>query len=180
MGHPAGVVSVPPTVRNDALADAVAATVAGLRRDRDELASMLRGGPGRAGQLCATAWVLDERAEGSGRILLVEHHALGWACPGGHVEVGEAPLQAAQRELHEETGLDSTPVPPGRPITVSCAAMPASASGPAHLHWSIGYRVAVADASPLPPGVGWFPLDALPDRRPADLVPTLAHLGLLP
>lgn len=27
-----------------------------------------------------------------------------WECPGGHVEEGETPLEAAKRELYEETG----------------------------------------------------------------------------
>lgn len=27
-----------------------------------------------------------------------------WECPGGHIEAGENPVRAAQRELYEETG----------------------------------------------------------------------------
>ncbi len=40
-------------------------------------------------------------------ILLVAHAKLGrWVAPGGHVEAGEMPHVAAQREIHEETGID--------------------------------------------------------------------------
>lgn len=28
-----------------------------------------------------------------------------WCCPGGHMEPGESPHEAARRELHEETGI---------------------------------------------------------------------------
>src|SRR6185437_227923 len=41
-------------------------------------------------------------------LLLVERSdGYGWAVPGGHVEPGETGLQAALRELAEETGLDA-------------------------------------------------------------------------
>ncbi len=45
----------------------------------------------------------------AGEILLIEHYrfitdSLGWEIPSGRVDAGEAPLDAAHRELYEETG----------------------------------------------------------------------------
>jgi 8-oxo-dGTP pyrophosphatase MutT (NUDIX family) len=43
----------------------------------------------------------------AGEILLVRHRRLGtWLPVGGEVEPGETPLEAARRELWEETGLE--------------------------------------------------------------------------
>jgi 8-oxo-dGTP pyrophosphatase MutT (NUDIX family) len=44
-----------------------------------------------------------------GRVLLHRHPKLGmWLPPGGHVEPGELPDEAAVREVSEETGVDVT------------------------------------------------------------------------
>jgi 8-oxo-dGTP diphosphatase len=48
------------------------------------------------------AAIFDEQ----GRILCVKQNygALYWTTPGGRVEVGESPIEALRREIHEETG----------------------------------------------------------------------------
>lgn len=40
-----------------------------------------------------------------GRILLVEQHGNSWSFPKGGVEAGESELEAARREIYEETGV---------------------------------------------------------------------------
>lgn len=42
---------------------------------------------------------------GTREFLLVRHRAGHWGFPKGHAESGETPLQTAERELSEETGL---------------------------------------------------------------------------
>jgi 8-oxo-dGTP pyrophosphatase MutT (NUDIX family) len=52
---------------------------------------------GEAGEAC---FVLTRRAP------KLRRHAGQWALPGGRLDPGETPVQAALRELHEEVGLD--------------------------------------------------------------------------
>ncbi|WP_156326124.1 NUDIX hydrolase [Nonomuraea sp. SBT364] len=55
----------------------------------------------------AFAYVLDE----ADRTLLthVNRPGRGWEIPGGHLDPGETPVEAAARELAEETGLSLAP-----------------------------------------------------------------------
>ncbi|RMO94548.1 MutT/nudix protein [Pseudomonas syringae pv. philadelphi] len=50
------------------------------------------------------ATVICER---DGQILYVRKPKSRWALPGGKIESGETPAQAAMRELSEETGLEN-------------------------------------------------------------------------
>jgi 8-oxo-dGTP diphosphatase len=57
-----------------------------------------------------------------GRVLLVKPtYKAGWDIPGGYVEPGESPKQAAQREVREELGIDP---PIGRLLVVDWAPHP--------------------------------------------------------
>jgi len=65
-----------------------------------------RSGGKPAPTVCAGAVIRDSE----GRLLLVRRgrppSAGLWSVPGGRVEAGETPAQAAVREVREETGLD--------------------------------------------------------------------------
>ncbi|GGQ44069.1 NUDIX domain-containing protein [Couchioplanes azureus] len=72
----------------------------GIRHGRNEL-----GHWGEA--LAADAMVTATDSAGGRWLLMVERvDGHGWALPGGFVEPGETPVDAAVRELAEETGLE--------------------------------------------------------------------------
>ena len=115
-------------------------------------------------------------------VVLHRHRRLGlWLQPGGHVEGGETPAEAARREAGEETGL-AVRHPPGGPRLVHVDVHP----GPrGHIHLDLRYLLEAPDADPAPaagesPDVRWFAwADALAVADPG-LVGALRALRPVP
>lgn len=64
--------------------------------------------PVPAGQMQACGVVLYQGTPGSERFLLLRNRKHGtWGFPKGHVDKGEMPIEAALREVQEETGMKS-------------------------------------------------------------------------
>ena len=75
------------------------------------------------------------------KVLLIEHRILGkWLYPGGHIDAGELPHEAASRELYEETGFSGTLLQ-GAPAEIDFHAIPANPSKnePEHFHIDLRY-----------------------------------------
>lgn len=97
-----------------------------------------------------SAIVLDDR----GRTLLHRHKRLGlWLQPGGHVDPGESPAQAAARETVEETGL-SVRHPDDTPRLVN---VDVHEGGRGHLHLDLRYVLEADGDAPFAPAAGESP-----------------------
>lgn len=91
-------------------------------------------------------------------IVLLKHRRLGiWVQPGGHVDPGETPWEAALREAAEETGMAVRHLtePP------ELAHVDVHPGGRGHTHLDLRYLLDAGDADPAPPPgesqeVGWF------------------------
>ena len=86
-----------------------------------------------------------------GRVLMHRHRRLGlWLQPGGHLEPGEMPADAAVRETLEETGIRAHH-PSGGPALVHVDLH----EGPgAHLHLDLRYRLRASPGQPIAPAMG--------------------------
>lgn len=117
-------------------------------------------------------------------VVLLEHKRLGiWLQPGGHIDPGETPWEAALRESREETGLevrfagplDETGVPELVHVDVH-------AGGRGHTHLDLRYLIDGGSADPAPPEgesqlIGWFEWDAAVDRADPGLRGALRALA---
>jgi 8-oxo-dGTP pyrophosphatase MutT (NUDIX family) len=150
-----------------------------------------------ARHLTASAAVIDPTTR---TVLLVWHNASGmWMLPGGHVDPGESPAEAATREVLEETGV--TAVLHGHPVdlpgmvwqpspivtaVIPAPAKPARPGKPAEdAHWHIDLLYAGTADSTLPTTallsevarVCWQPIDRLDDLLVRAEVPQVVALA---
>lgn len=96
-------------------------------------------------------------------VVLLRHKRLGiWLQPGGHVDPGETPWDAARREAQEETGLEVDFAGPfaadGVPALIH---VDVHDGGRGHTHLDLRYLLTGGDADPAPPEgesqeIGWF------------------------
>lgn len=148
--------------------------------------------------LTASAAVIDTRAHA---VLLVWHRATAlWMLPGGHIEPGESPAEAALREVLEETGVrariagDPLDLPgmewQPSPIVTAVIPAPAKPARPgkpaedAHLHVDLLFAATGDITAPITVAlaevgeVRWEPIDDLPSLGARAEVPMVVALAV--
>jgi 8-oxo-dGTP pyrophosphatase MutT (NUDIX family) len=120
-------------------------------------------------------------------ILMIRHPALGkWLQPGGHVENGETPVQAAIREVAEETGISAKPHPwhdlNQFPIDIDIHAIPENERKfeSAHVHYDFRYILTGSGAIGLGEhSAAWKNIDELKESNLTALVKKILELGIV-
>jgi len=110
-------------------------------------------------------------------VLLVKHRRLGiWVQPGGHLDEGEWPWEAAGREAREETGLE---------VELTAGSVLAHVDvhdgGRGHTHLDLRYLCTAPPLDPSPPPgesqeLGWFAWDEALAMTDAGLTGVLRSL----
>ncbi|HEY4332764.1 MAG TPA: NUDIX domain-containing protein [Ilumatobacteraceae bacterium] len=115
---------------------------------------------------------------GNRGVILHLHKRLGiWIQPGGHIDPGEMPWDAAVRETLEETGLIAAH-PHGEPQLIH---VDVHSGGRGHTHLDLRYLVTAPDLDPTPPpgesqDVQWFDWDTAVERADPGLAGALRSI----
>jgi 8-oxo-dGTP diphosphatase len=124
-------------------------------------------GNGRRGVVERVGVGVGVLVERDGMVLLVRrtrHGAGTWATPGGYLDPGEAPEDAAVREVREETGLEVD-----LPVFVALTNDVHDGGEKHNVTLWFAARARPGEATVAAPdelsAVGWFPWDALPTPR---------------
>jgi 8-oxo-dGTP pyrophosphatase MutT (NUDIX family) len=97
-------------------------------------------------------------------VLLHRHKRLGiWLQPGGHIDAGELPWDAAAREAMEETGIEVRAAE-GDGASPSLVHVDVHPGPRGHTHLDLRYHLLAGDVDPAPPAgesqeVRWFTWD---------------------
>jgi 8-oxo-dGTP pyrophosphatase MutT (NUDIX family) len=118
------------------------------------------------GHITASAWVVDTATQS---VLLIHHRKLDrWLQPGGHADGEADTLAVAQREVWEETGLETEPIDSAI-FDLDIHLIPERGSEPAHYHYDLRYLLRPLAGSVLVPNAEvhaaeWVPLAAVQAR----------------
>lgn len=120
----------------------------------------------KAGHITASGLVVKDD-----KVLLIFHpHIKQWFQPGGHIDDGDTPLQAAIREVYEETGVvcESAEVDL-EPIDIDLHEIPANPKKGegAHLHIDLLFLLQAVEEGPSPEGIQkiWLPFAEIGNAR---------------
>ena len=106
-----------------------------------------------------------------GKALLIFHpYIKQWFQPGGHIDEGEEPIQAAIREVFEETGVVCEPLNEFmEPVDIDLHEIPANPSKgeDVHLHIDLLFILKALKEGESPEGIekAWVPFDQITSPR---------------
>lgn len=119
-----------------------------------------------AGHITASGLVVRD-----GRVLLIFHpYIKEWMQPGGHIDDGEIPINAAIREVFEETGVTCEPLNGYLdPIDIDLHEIPANPKKGEgrHLHIDLLFALKMTKEQESPEGIekAWMPFDQTTSPR---------------